>query len=244
VSTSTSGLATPPGPDDSGSTPQRDDFSDLSIGVLALQGAFVEHVQAIRALGARAREVRLPAELAGLDGLILPGGESTAIGKLLVDFGLLGPLQEWVRANRPIFGTCAGAILLARDIGGLDQPLIGTLDVSVRRNAFGRQLQSFETDLLVEALGDEPFHAVFIRAPAILAVGPQVDVLARLSDGTIVAAEHDAVLVSCFHPELTGDLRFHRRFLDAVRRWKQLGQGSDQTLALSQGASREANVAR
>jgi 5'-phosphate synthase pdxT subunit len=193
-----------------------DDFSDLTIGVLALQGAFAEHGAALRRLGARAREVRLPADLEGLDGLIIPGGESTTIGKLLVDFGLLEPLRRLVDGGLPIYGTCAGTILLARDIGGLDQPLLATMDLRVERNAFGRQLQSFETDLEVPPLGEEPFRAIFIRAPAIRAVGAGVEPLATLDDGTIVAARQGRLLVSCFHPELSGDDRFHRYFLDAV----------------------------
>lgn len=197
-------------------------YSDLTIGVLALQGAFSEHMAALSSLGTGTREVRLPADLEGLDGLIIPGGESTAIGKLLVEFGLLEPVRAWARAGRPVYGTCAGAILLARDIGRLDQPLIGVLDVEVKRNAFGGQLQSFETDLAVPELGPEPFHAVFIRAPAILRVGPHVDTLATLPDGTIVAAEQGAILVTCFHPELTEDRRFHRRFLELVRQKKRL----------------------
>jgi pyridoxal 5'-phosphate synthase pdxT subunit len=197
------------------------DYSDLTIGVLALQGAFVEHVAALRSLGAQTREVRLPSDLEGLDGLILPGGESTSIGKLLLEFELLEPLRAWARDGRPLYGTCAGAILLARDIGGLDQPLIGTMDIKVERNAFGRQLQSFETDLQIPELGPEPFPAVFIRAPAILGVGGGVDVLAALPDGTAVAAEQGPMLVTCFHPELTGDKRFHRHFLDMVRQRKQ-----------------------
>ncbi len=193
------------------------DFATLTIGVLALQGAFAEHVAALRRLGAEAREVRRPAELEGLDGLIIPGGESTAIGKLLVDFDLLEPLRRLVAGGLPIYGTCAGTILLARDIGGLDQPLLGTMDLQVERNAFGRQLQSFETDLQIHSLGDEPFRAIFIRAPAIRAVGAGVEPLARLDDGTIVAARQGSLLVSCFHPELSGDDRFHRYFLEAVR---------------------------
>lgn len=197
--------------------PRTSDFSDITIGVLALQGAFIEHVRSIEGLGARAREVRLPRDLEGLDGLILPGGESTTIGKLLVEFDLLEPVRAWVREGRPIYGTCAGTILLARDIGGLDQPLIGELDIAVWRNAFGRQLQSFEADLEVPALGPEPFPAVFIRAPAIRSVGPEVEALASLPDGTIVAAERGPILVTCFHPELTGDPRFHRHFLELVR---------------------------
>ncbi len=193
------------------------DFATLTIGVLALQGAFAEHVAALQRLGARALEVRVPADLEGLDGLIIPGGESTAIGKLLVDFDLLEPLRRLVAGGLPIYGTCAGTILLARDIGGLDQPLLGTMDLQVERNAFGRQLQSFETDLQIRSLGDEPFRAIFIRAPAIRAVGAGVEPLARLDDGTIVAARQGSLLVSCFHPELSGDDRFHRYFLEAVR---------------------------
>jgi pyridoxal 5'-phosphate synthase pdxT subunit len=196
---------------------QTNDFSNLTIGVVAMQGAFIEHVRAIESLGARTRQVRLPSDLAGLDGLILPGGESTSIGKLLVEFGLLEPLREWARRGRPIYGTCAGAILLARDIGGLDQPLIGVLDIKVQRNAFGRQLQSFETPLDVPALGVEPFPAIFIRAPAIESIGPGVTALASLRDGRIVAAKAGPVLVTCFHPELTVDRRFHRHFLEQVR---------------------------
>jgi pyridoxal 5'-phosphate synthase pdxT subunit len=191
-------------------------FSGLTIGVLALQGAFIEHVQMLDRLGAHAREVRLPSDLDGLDGLIIPGGESTTIGKLLVHYELLEPLRRLVNSGFPIYGTCAGTILLAKDIGGLDQPLLATMDLVVERNAFGRQLQSFETDLKIEGLGDEPFRAVFIRAPAITSTGPGVDVLARLENGTIVAARENSLLVSCFHPELTQDDRFHRAFLEQV----------------------------
>jgi 5'-phosphate synthase pdxT subunit len=191
-------------------------FSGLTIGVLALQGAFIEHVQMLERLGAHAREVRLPSDLDGLDGLIIPGGESTTIGKLLVHYELLEPLRRLVDARFPIYGTCAGTILLAKDIGGLDQPLLATMDLVVERNAFGRQLQSFEADIKIAGLGDEPFRAIFIRAPAIKSTGPGVDVLATLENGTIVAARQDSLLVSCFHPELTQDDRFHRAFLEQV----------------------------
>jgi len=201
-------------------TDQTSRFSDLTIGVLALQGAFIEHVQMLRGLGASAREVRLPSDLEGLDGLIIPGGESTTIGKLLVHYELLEPLRGLVDSGLPIYGTCAGTILLAKDIGGLDQPLLATMDLVVERNAFGRQLQSFETDLEIAGLGEEPFRAVFIRAPAITSTGPGVDVLAKLENGTIVAARQDSLLVSCFHPELTDDDRFHRAFLEQVRAHK------------------------
>ncbi|MDP8922654.1 MAG: pyridoxal 5'-phosphate synthase glutaminase subunit PdxT [Chloroflexota bacterium] len=193
------------------------DFSDLTIGVLALQGAFAEHVAMLERLGARAREVRLASDLNGLDGLIIPGGESTTIGKLLVAYDLLEPLRALAARDFPIYGTCAGTILLARDIGGLDQPLLGTMDLTVERNAFGRQLQSFEADLSVAGLGERPFRAVFIRAPAIRGVGDGAEALAALDDGTIVAARQDNLLVTCFHPELTADDRLHRLFLEQVR---------------------------
>ena len=192
-------------------------FSDLTIGVLALQGAFAEHVAMLERLGARAREVRLPSDLDGLDGLVIPGGESTTIGKLLVAYDLLEPLRALVGRDFPMYGTCAGTILLARDVGGLDQPLLATMDLAVERNAFGRQLQSFETDLSIAGLEGRPFRAVFIRAPAIRSVGNSVQALAALDDGTIVAARQGNLLVSCFHPELTDDDRFHRLFLEQVQ---------------------------
>ncbi|MGE3271806.1 MAG: pyridoxal 5'-phosphate synthase glutaminase subunit PdxT [Chloroflexota bacterium] len=206
-------------------------YSDLTIGVLALQGAFAEHASMLARLGATAREIRLPADLDGLDGLIIPGGESTTIGKLLVQYGLLEPLRHLVDSGFPIYGTCAGTILLAKDIGGLDQPLLATMDLVVKRNAFGRQLQSFETDLQVTGLGDEPFRAVFIRAPAISSTGPGVDILASLDDGTIVAARQNSLLVSCFHPELTNDPRFHRAFLDQVLAHKATAQPIGQAVS-------------
>jgi len=189
-------------------------MSDIRVGVLALQGAFIEHEKMLQQVGARAVEVRLPRHLDGLDALIIPGGESTTIGKLAVDFGLLEPLREFAR-HKPVWGTCAGMILLARDIGR-DQPLLGLMDITVSRNAFGRQVDSFETDLHVPALGPEPFHAVFIRAPLVTRVGEGVEVLARLEDGGIVAARQGHWLATAFHPELTGDSRFHRYFLQEV----------------------------
>jgi 5'-phosphate synthase pdxT subunit len=205
-------------------------FSDLTIGVLALQGAFIEHVTMLQRLGATAREVRLPSDLDGLDGLIIPGGESTAIGKLLVHYDLLEPLRALVSSGFPIYGTCAGTILLAKDIGGLDQPLLATMDLVVKRNAFGRQLQSFETDVKIAGLGEEPFRAVFIRAPAITSIGPGVDVLASLESGAIVAARQNSLLVSCFHPELTDDDRFHRAFLEQVRAHRTAAQTSPESV--------------
>lgn len=191
-------------------------MSVIRIGVLALQGAFVEHEQMLRRLGAEAVEVRLPAHLAGLHGLILPGGESTTVGKLAVTYGLLEPLQRRARQGFPIWGTCAGMILLAREsVDGVPgQPLIGAMDIVVRRNAFGRQVNSFEAHVEVPALGDIPFHAVFIRAPLIEATGPDVTVLARLpEDDGIVAARQGHLLATAFHPELTDDPRFHAYFV-------------------------------
>ncbi len=186
----------------------------MRIGVLALQGAFIEHEKMLKQLGAEPVEVRLPEHLDGLDGLIIPGGESTTIGKLATDFHMMKPLRQFAAA-RPTWGTCAGMIFLARNVGRA-QPLLGLMDVKAARNAFGRQVDSFEADLEVPALGDPPFPAVFIRAPLIEKVGPDVEVLARLPDGRIVAARQGHLLATAFHPELTGDDRFHRLFLEMV----------------------------
>jgi len=188
----------------------------MKIGVLALQGAFIEHEKKIRALGAEAVEVRLPKDLEGLDALIIPGGESTTIGKLAVAFGLIEPLREFAQ-SKPTWGTCAGMIFLAKDIGIDRQPILGVMDIIVNRNAFGRQVDSFEADLPVSKLGDEPFHAVFIRAPVVTEVGEDVDVLATLEDGKIVATQSGHLLATAFHPELTDDNRFHEYFLKLIR---------------------------
>lgn len=187
-----------------------------TIGVLALQGAFIEHVHTLERLGVAAREVRLPRDLDGLDGLIMPGGESTTIGKLMVQYHLDEPIRERARAGFPIWGTCAGMILLAKDIGGLRQPLIGVMDIVVERNAFGRQLDSFEADLAIPAIGAEPFRTIFIRAPLIHSVSGEATVLARLADGRIVAARQGNLLATSFHPELTNDDRLHRYFVDGI----------------------------
>jgi 5'-phosphate synthase pdxT subunit len=187
----------------------------MRIGVLALQGAFREHIEALRELGVEAVEVRLPEQLEGLDGLIIPGGESTAIGKLAAKYGLSEAIRRYVSAGHPVYGTCAGMIMLSRDVG-IDQPLFGLMDIKVERNAFGRQLDSFETDLDIPALGNKPFHGVFIRAPKIEDVGKGVEVLAKLEDGTPVAAQEGNMIVTAFHPELTDDLRFHRYFLAMI----------------------------
>jgi 5'-phosphate synthase pdxT subunit len=191
----------------------------MKIGVLALQGDFAEHVTTLRRIGAETAEVRLPAHLQDLTGLIIPGGESTTIGKLAEAYGLIEPLRQF-GAQKAVWGTCAGAIFLSKGIGR-QQPLLGLMDISVERNAFGRQVDSFEIDLDVPALrrvnsGGGPFHAVFIRAPLIESVAGEVQVLARLDDGRIVAAQQGKLLATSFHPELTGDDRFHRYFLSLV----------------------------
>jgi len=185
----------------------------MRVGVLALQGAFIEHIAMLRSLGVEAVPVRLPSGLEGLDGLIIPGGESTTMAKLLITSGLLEPLRRTIDAGTPVYGTCAGMILLARDIGSAAQPTLGEMDIVVKRNAFGRQLDSFEQDIAMPALGDPPFHAVFIRAPAIERVGPAARELGRLDDGTIVAARQGALLATAFHPELSGDARIHAYFI-------------------------------
>jgi 5'-phosphate synthase pdxT subunit len=193
----------------------------MKIGVLALQGDFAEHLATLQRLGVQAVEVRRADQLEGLDGLIIPGGESTTIGKLATTYHLIEPLRAFGRSH-PIWGTCAGAIFLSKDVHR-DQPLLGLMDIEVERNAFGRQVESFETDLPVAALDDpqRPFHAVFIRAPLIERVGPQVKVMAELPDGNrsarIVAAQQGKWLATSFHPELTADDRFHRYFLTLAR---------------------------
>ncbi|HRQ22971.1 MAG TPA: pyridoxal 5'-phosphate synthase glutaminase subunit PdxT [Anaerolineales bacterium] len=188
----------------------------MKIGVLALQGDFAEHISMLKRLGVETAEVRLPGHLNGLDGLIIPGGESTTIGKLAVAYDMMEPLKEFGE-TRAIWGTCAGAIFLSKDIGR-DQPLLELMDIKVQRNAFGRQVDSFETDLeideLYKATGTEhPYHAVFIRAPIIDSVGKKVKVLSALEDGRIVAAQEGHLLATSFHPELTNDTRFHEYFI-------------------------------
>jgi len=191
----------------------------MRLGVLALQGDFIEHQTMLERLGVEVQQVRLPSHLEGLAGLIIPGGESTTIGKLAVDFGLLEPLREFGR-ERAIWGTCAGAIFLSRD-AGRPQPLLQLMDISVQRNAFGRQVDSFETDLDISFMGREyngrPFHAVFIRAPIIEKVYGNARALITLGDGRIVAAQQGKLLATSFHPELTGDDRFHRYFVELAR---------------------------
>ena len=186
----------------------------VKVGIVALQGAVREHAAVLAELGAAPREVRVPADLDGVDALVLPGGESTTISFLLESAGLFEPLRERLAAGTPVLGTCAGMILLAREVldGRPDQRSLGVVDLSVRRNAFGRQVDSFETDLEVEGLDGGPFHAVFIRAPVVERAGPGVDVLARL-DGAPVLCRQGPVLSAAFHPELSDDLRLHDLFL-------------------------------
>jgi 5'-phosphate synthase pdxT subunit len=188
----------------------------MVIGVLAAQGAFVEHIDILRQLKVEARPVRLPRDLAGLDGLIIPGGESTAISKLMLAYHLMDEIKNLAQNGLPVFGTCAGMILLAGKIADSDVVPLGLMDIVVGRNAFGRQRESFETELSIPVLGKKPFPAVFIRAPVIKEVNGKTEVLARLADGTAVAARQGRLLVSAFHPELTSDLRFHQYFLDIV----------------------------
>jgi 5'-phosphate synthase pdxT subunit len=187
-----------------------------TIGVLALQGDFAEHASVLRRLGSEAQEVRRPEELSGLDGLIVPGGESTTVSRLMAEYGLAEPLRRLAQDSFPVWGTCAGMIVLARQASDLAWPTLGALDIAVRRNAFGRQVDSFETDLPVPSLGAAPFHAVFIRAPTVEEVGEGVEVLATLEDGRVVAVRQGNALATAFHPELTTDDRFHRYFLELV----------------------------
>lgn len=182
----------------------------MKIGVLALQGAFREHLDTLQAIGVDGVRVREPRDLEGISGLILPGGESTTMRKLIDRWGVREPILALAASGAPIFGTCAGMILLARELASGEEPVLPLLDVTVERNAFGRQQESFETDIVVEPLGATPVHALFIRAPIIERTGPGVDVLARLDDGRIVAVRERNILATSFHPELLGETRFHR----------------------------------
>ncbi|HLT19933.1 MAG TPA: pyridoxal 5'-phosphate synthase glutaminase subunit PdxT [Thermomicrobiales bacterium] len=194
----------------------------MTIGVLAVQGAFIEHIHKLQRLGIAAREVRQPGDFDGLDGLIIPGGESTTIGKLIERFELRAPIMALAASGKPIWGTCAGMILLAREVDADtragDQPLLGLMDLQVRRNAFGSQLDSFETELDIPAVSEEAVPAVFIRAPVISGAGPDVEVLARLDDGQIVAARQGHLLATAFHPELTDSDAFHLWFASLAGR--------------------------
>ena len=186
----------------------------MKIGVLAAQGAFAEHISALNNLKVQAIPIRLPEELSQIDALIIPGGESTTISRLLIAYNLSGVIINKVKSGMPVFGTCAGMIMLANNIIDGDGVVpLNLIDISVRRNAFGRQVDSFETDIYIENIGKPLFHGVFIRAPFIEKTGSKVDIIARLNDGTVVAAQQGKILVSSFHPELTQDLRLHQYFL-------------------------------
>jgi len=186
------------------------------IGILALQGDFREHANAIRAIDAEPVLVRLPRDLVGLDALILPGGESTTMRKLVDRYGLREPIAALARGGAPVFGTCAGMILLADRITDGDEPVLRLLDIAVRRNGYGRQLDSFESDVEIPELGDEPLHGVFIRAPVVTDAGPEVQVLARDQSGRPIAVRQGKVLATAFHPELTDDRRMHRLLLELI----------------------------
>ena len=188
------------------------------VGVLGLQGDFREHLEVLRRMGIDAVDVRKREQLEDVDALIIPGGESTTIGKLADLYGLTEEIRSRARDGMPVWGTCAGAIFIATRVPGRPQTILGLMDMTVERNAFGRQVDSFEADLDVPRLGRDAFHAVFIRAPKIASVGPDVDVLARLADGTIVAAQQGKILATSFHPELTPDQRFHRYLVDLIDR--------------------------
>ena len=188
----------------------------MKIGVLALQGAFIEHIEVLERLGVEPFLVRLPRELDGLDGLIIPGGESTTTSRLMLEYQLHQPIKDKADAGFPIMGICAGMILLAKHVPDFSLQSLGLMDMSVRRNAFGSQVNSFETDIEIPVLGRQPFHTVFIRAPIIEKANSTVEILAGLSGGTAVAARQGRLLAVAFHPELTADPRVHRYFLEIV----------------------------
>lgn len=198
----------------------------MRIGVLAVQGDFREHLETLRSIGVEGVEVRLPADLGGVAALILPGGESTTMRRLIERWALREPIFELARQEVPIFGTCAGMIVLSKRIAGGEEPVIPLLDVTVRRNAFGRQLDSFEGDVSVPILGDTPVRGIFIRAPVLEHVGRGVDVLARLGDGRIVAVREGNVLATAFHPELAGETRFHRLLATMAEAHREPAEGA------------------
>jgi 5'-phosphate synthase pdxT subunit len=198
----------------------------MRIGVLALQGDFAEHAAMLDAIGVEPVEVRLPRDLEGLSALCLPGGESTTMRHLIDRWSLRKPLLDFAATGAPLFGTCAGMIILSKEIADGDEPVLPLLDVTVRRNAFGRQLDSFEGELAVPIVGDQPVHGVFIRAPIIERVGPGVDILARLEDGRIVAVRERNIVATAFHPELAGEPRFHRLIATMAAEHDDPGEGS------------------
>jgi len=187
--------------------------AELEVGVLAIQGDFAEHIAVLGKLGVTAREVRLPEQLDSLDGLIIPGGESTTLSRLMSIYNLREPIEKMAAEGRAVWGTCAGMIMLSREITEKDPVPLGVMDIGVQRNAFGRQVDSFEQALNVSSLGGEPYHAIFIRAPVIIRVGQGVEVLSALDDERPVAVQQGSLMATSFHPELTNDYRFHSYFL-------------------------------
>jgi 5'-phosphate synthase pdxT subunit len=212
----------------------------VKIGILSVQGAFAEHEAALASVGAEAVRVRLPEHLVGLSGLILPGGESTTMRKLVDRWGLRQPILDLAGQGAPILGTCAGMILLAAEISDGEEPVFPLLDVSVKRNAFGRQLDSFESTVDVPVLGDTPVHGVFIRAPIVERVGDGVDVLARLEDGSVVAVRQRNVMATAFHPELAGEQRFHRLLTTMAGAYEEPAEGSGRRRHPTRRGKREA----
>ena len=186
----------------------------MKIGVLAIQGDFIEHIAILSKLGVRGREVRLPEQLADLDGLIIPGGESTTLSRLMSIYNLREPVSRLALQNKALWGTCAGMIMMAHEITEEDPIPLQIMDIGVQRNAFGRQIDSFEQDLDIPAFDSPPFHAIFIRAPIVVRVGESVKVLSALPDGRPVAVRQGKLMATSFHPELTNDTRFHQYFLD------------------------------
>jgi pyridoxal 5'-phosphate synthase pdxT subunit len=215
----------------------------MRIGVLAVQGDFREHLETLRSIGIEGVEVRLPQDLEGIDALIIPGGESTTMRKLIERWGLREPILELAQRKVPMFGTCAGMIVLSSEIVGGEEPVLPLLDVAVVRNAFGRQLDSFESDVSVPVLGDAPLHGIFIRAPIIEKVGPGVDVLARLEDGRIVAVRQGGILATAFHPELAGETRFHRLLATMAEAHRDPDEGASRAREAHRVADEEAGVA-
>jgi 5'-phosphate synthase pdxT subunit len=208
----------------------------MRVGVLALQGTFIEHINSLRQLGVDAPPIRVRGELDTLDALVIPGGESTTMLRLMESFELIQPIREMARDGLPIWGTCAGVILLAKHVSNYEMETLGLMDTKVRRNAFGSQVDSFEAHLKIPLVGEEPFHAVFIRAPIIEEAEPPVEVLSCLPDGAIVAVRQDRLLACVFHPEFTDDLRFHRYFLNMVSQ-RVAGNPGDSVLRGGRGVS-------
>lgn len=188
----------------------------MKIGVLALQGAVAEHIAMFSALDEKAVPIRLPSELRDIEALVIPGGESTTISKLLLEYDLMSPIRQLAEKGFPMLGTCAGLVLLAKKVPNLDLEPIGVMDIEVKRNAYGRQVDSFETDLSIPVLGDDPFRGIFIRAPIIEKINSKVEILCQIH-GQPVAVKQGRLLACAFHPELTDDLRFHRYFLDLIK---------------------------